>query len=140
MRITPALIISLAALPAAAGNIYKWTDAQGQVHYTQTPPARGPAVARPQSSVQPGVSLQAPPPPPAPPPAASTAAVGKPPAPETAEAKTRRCEASKQRLEFLEENPARRLMVQSADGSEARMTEEQHEQSVTKAREAGKGC
>lgn len=46
MRITPALILSLAALPVAAGNIYKWTDAQGQVHYTQTPPERRPRPSR----------------------------------------------------------------------------------------------
>lgn len=85
------------------------------------------------------MSLQAPPPP-APPAVARTAAPGKVPAPETAEAKAKRCAASAQRLQFLEEHPARRLMVQGADGSEARMTEEQHEQNAAKATEAGKGC
>lgn len=136
MRITTALIISLVALPAAAGNIYKWKDAQGQVHYSQTPPERGPVTAKPQGSVQPGVSLQAPP-------ALTPAAVASTAAPDKtpgAEVKAKRCEASKQRLVFLEEHPAQRLMVQGADGSESRMTEEQHDQNVAKAQEAGKGC
>lgn len=139
MRITSALIISLVALPATAGNIYKWKDAQGQVHYSQTPPERGPVTAKPQGSVQPGVSLQAPPPP-VPAAVASTAAPDRTPAPESAEVKAKRCEASKQRLVFLEEHPAQRLMVQGADGSESRMTEEQHDQNIAKAQEAGKGC
>lgn len=139
MRIASALIISLAALPVSAGNIYKWTDAQGQVHYSQTPPRHGAVVAKPQSSVQPGVSLQAPPPP-VPPSIARTAAPEKTPAPETAEAKAKRCANSRQRLQFLEENPARRLMVEGADGSESRMTEEQHDQNVAKAQEDGEGC
>ena len=34
-----ALILSLAvALPAAAGQLYKWTDANGRVQYSDTPP------------------------------------------------------------------------------------------------------
>ena len=137
MRITPVLILSLASLPVVAGNIYKWTDAQGQVHYSQTPPKRGPVTVKPQGSVQPGVSLQAPA---APAKVSEQAKTDAATAPESTEAKAKRCAESKQRLVFLEENPARRLMVQTADGSEARMTEEQHEQSVTKAQAAGKGC
>ena len=60
--------------------------------------------------------------------------------PETKEAKAKRCTESKERVAFLEESTARRLMIQQADGSESRMTEEEFEQRLAKAREAGKGC
>lgn len=36
------LLCLLLALPCAArADIYRWTDAQGRVHYSQTPPAEG---------------------------------------------------------------------------------------------------
>ena len=38
----------LVALPVSAQQIYKWTDAQGQVHYTTEPPPGG---AKPQKSL-----------------------------------------------------------------------------------------
>ena len=42
MRIRPVLLLAtlgpLGALVAYAGDYYKWTDAQGTVHYSQTPP------------------------------------------------------------------------------------------------------
>lgn len=37
-RAIVALACAAALAPAAAGGIYKWTDENGQVHYTQTPP------------------------------------------------------------------------------------------------------
>ncbi len=33
-----ALLLMLAALPCSAQQFYKWTDANGRVQYTQTPP------------------------------------------------------------------------------------------------------
>jgi len=36
-----ALLFTLIAMPADAQKVYKWTDAQGQVQYTQTPPPEG---------------------------------------------------------------------------------------------------
>lgn len=42
MRFMPfLLILVLAAGPAAAERFYKWTDAEGKVHYTDEPPAQG---------------------------------------------------------------------------------------------------
>lgn len=42
MRIPTALLLLLLPLaPEAAQRLYKWTDAQGNVHYTQTPPPSG---------------------------------------------------------------------------------------------------
>lgn len=35
------LAMLLAAVPAAAERFYKWTDAEGNVHYTDEPPAEG---------------------------------------------------------------------------------------------------
>jgi glutaredoxin len=37
MKLAP-LILILLALPALAGPFYRWTDAQGQVHYSDQPP------------------------------------------------------------------------------------------------------
>ncbi len=143
MRITTALILSFAALPAVAGNIYKWTDARGQVHYSQTPPSGVDASLQSQSHVLPAAN---PPVPPAAtaavPAAAAPASVAKPAAapPETRQAKAERCAGASERLAFLEESTPRRLVVQQPDGSEARMTEEEFAERVAKAKEAGKGC
>lgn len=46
------LILALLAQPALAGEISKWTDASGRVHYGDTPPAD---VAAERLSVQPNV-------------------------------------------------------------------------------------
>jgi hypothetical protein len=50
-------VIALFSLPAAHAQIYKWTDAAGTVHYSQTPPASGdfhemPAAVPPSSSAE----------------------------------------------------------------------------------------
>lgn len=43
-----ALLLMLAALPCSAQQFYKWTDANGRVQYTQTPPPQGVASERKQ--------------------------------------------------------------------------------------------
>ncbi len=138
MRTAFALLLSLAALPSAAGNVYKWKDASGQMHYSQTPPPAGSVSVQPQAEVQPGVTMNAPPAPPAP--ATAKPADPKTAAPETKEAKAKRCTDSRERLAFLEERTARRLMIAQPDGSESRMTEEEFAQRVDQAKTAGKGC
>lgn len=138
MRIVPSLILGLAALPALAGNVYKWTDAAGQTHYSQSPPQSGPVQVKAQANVQPGVSITAPARPAAA--ATTTAAAPKAAAAESLQDRAERCTASKQRLQFLDEHPANRLYTAAKDGSESRMTEEEHAASVAKAQEAGKGC
>ena len=141
MRIITTLIVAAAALPVAASNIYKWTDASGQVHFSQTPPPQGASSVKSQTQLQPGVTTQSVPV--APPPAAAATKPGEEKtaaAPESKEAKSKRCAASKERLALLEERTAYRLMITQPDGSESRMTEEQFAESVSKAREAGKGC
>lgn len=39
MRALLALLAILAAPPSAAGDVYKWTDAEGRVHFGDRPPA-----------------------------------------------------------------------------------------------------
>jgi type IV secretory pathway TrbL component len=129
-------LLLLLALPAAAGTVYRWVDAKGTVHFSQTPPPSGQFTSRPQREMQPGVSIVAPPPP-APPAAAAAKAVA--PA-ETAEAKARRCKAAQERKNFLASTIPNRVFVQAADGSEARMTEEQYAAAVQQAELAAKGC
>lgn len=59
MKLAP-LILTLFAIPAVAGTLYRWTDAQGNVHYTDQPPPAGAKNAtqkdfknsRPESGVQ----------------------------------------------------------------------------------------
>jgi hypothetical protein len=43
MKTSLLLALSLLALPAAAGTLYRWVDPDGRVHYTDTPP---PATAK----------------------------------------------------------------------------------------------
>lgn len=50
MGAVAALVVSAAAAAAVHGQTYKWKDAAGVVHYSDTPPARGTAqVLRPDS-------------------------------------------------------------------------------------------
>ena len=38
VRVVTALTLTLALANTTSAEIYKWTDAQGNTHYTQTPP------------------------------------------------------------------------------------------------------
>lgn len=40
MRVAVSLLLLMLSLPASA-QVYRWVDAQGKVHYTQTPPPQG---------------------------------------------------------------------------------------------------
>ena len=132
MRYTPfalALLASL-ALDVGAGPVYKWVDAAGQTHYGEVPPSDQTAALQPKP--QPGASW-APPAKPASP-AAAKLAESKPV--ESKAAKAGRCAAAQARIAFLEEKTARRLFVLQVDGSEARMTEEEFEVQLNKAKAA----
>ena len=43
MRLALYLVLALALSPIAQAQVYKWTDANGQVHYDSKPPAEGSA-------------------------------------------------------------------------------------------------
>ena len=56
---TAALLIATLLLQSpVSGGIYKWTDASGEVHYTQTPPPNGIATQKIQDAPPPAESQQ----------------------------------------------------------------------------------
>ena len=56
---TAALLIATLLLQSpVSGSIYKWTDASGEVHYTQTPPPNGIATQKIQDAPPPAESQQ----------------------------------------------------------------------------------
>lgn len=125
--------LALAAVTLAAGAqaaMYKWTDAKGVVHYTQTPPPG----STPYEPVKP-----APPPSPAPAresaqqflqKAEAEAARQRQARAEAAlkQAQARKdCDSARQRLAFLQERTPQRLAVKQQNGELARMTVEEWE-------------
>lgn len=136
----PWLLLALLPLTAQA-TIYRWVDAQGQVHYSQTPPpeagaepqsirtlpAAAPPAARQPASTAPGAGGAS-----APPPAGKTEEARK----AEAAARPQRCQAAREHLRYLEEKTPRRLGVTQPDGSMARMTEEEFAGRLRTTREA----
>ena len=55
---TALLITTLLLQSPVSGGIYKWTDASGEVHYTQTPPPNGIATEKIQDAPPPAESQQ----------------------------------------------------------------------------------
>jgi len=55
MRRLPFALVLLLLAPAVAAQVYKWTDSQGTVHYSETPPPKGTTYQRvtPLGGVQP---------------------------------------------------------------------------------------
>ena len=119
-----------------AGNIYRWVDAQGQVHYGETPPQGSPAQA--QGKLHVGAGAAAPSAPVLP--AASSPAVAS--AEDSArakavkETKAKNCQAAKAQIEMLETKTARRILLTQKDGSVSRMTDEEFEKSMADAKKA----
>lgn len=128
-----ALLCSLPFLVQA--EIYKWTDDNGQVNYTQEPPADRPAE-----------QLKAPPPPPIDPEKAQQQVeelIESQDAAEAAEAEREKaaqeaeqaeqiraenCQTARNNLEQYQNNPGRRVM--NADGEVTRPTEEERQEKI----------
>ena len=53
MRLALYLVLALALSPIAQAQVYKWTDANGQVHYDSKPPAEGSAAQTHDIQTQP---------------------------------------------------------------------------------------
>ncbi|MDE2148608.1 MAG: DUF4124 domain-containing protein [Gammaproteobacteria bacterium] len=133
-----ALLLLLLPLCAQAA-IYRWTDAGGVIHFSQSPPS-GRAFVR--------IDPQVPPPTPAPAVKALDRTAqqlnteqGERQQAHEAElaAKARRaedCAKARSRISFLEEKTAHRLFVKGSDGQRTRMTQEQFEQQLSQARAA----
>jgi len=139
-----AIALLLCSLPlAASAQIYKWTDASGQVHFSQNPPKQGEYQdVTPQGSVS-GTSTGGQP-------AGRSASVSSPSSGDDAarqravQAKAdneERCAKARERISFLQEKTAHRLMVTGDDGQPARMTDDQFNQQLQDAQDAaGKYC
>jgi hypothetical protein len=131
-----AISLLLWSLPlAASAQIYKWTDADGQVHFSQTPPkigeyqnvtplypvsGSGSQLARHSAS-------------------ASSSGDGDAAQQQALQAKAddeERCAKARERISFLQEKTAHRLMVTGDDGQPARMTDEQFNQQLQDAQDA----
>lgn len=127
-----ALAASLGFLVVAAhAQVYRWTDADGVVHYTQTPPPAGayeavrpraPAADTAGEAVDAGKALLQ---------RADEAAKKRletqAKAELEAEDAAKRCEAAKQNRALLDSTPPRRLMTTNEAGEPARMTVDEWE-------------
>jgi hypothetical protein len=128
-----ALLLGGAPLLASA-QIYKWTDANGEVHFSQSPPKVGnyedvtpqfPASGSGSQAYRHS---------------AAAANGGDDAAKQHAlQAKAddeERCAKARERISFLQEKTAHRLMVTGEDGQPARMTDEQFNQELQDAQDA----
>jgi hypothetical protein len=128
MKRFAALLLCAAPLLASA-QIYRWVDANGQVHFSQNPPSSGP-----YKDVTPASSSIAPSP------GRAKIAVGDSGDRQTLKVKAdhaERCAKARERISFLEEKTARRLFKTDNDGQPAPLTQEEFDQQLNDARAAG---
>ena len=131
------IALLLCSLPlAASAQIYKWTDANGQVHFSQNPPKVGEYQdVTPQLPVS-GASTDGTP---AKHSAAASVSGGDAARQQTLQAKAdneERCAKARERISFLQEKTAHRLFVTGDDGQPARMTDDQFGQQLQDAQDA----
>jgi hypothetical protein len=132
MATSKTLLLLLSALPLLAeAAVYRWVDASGQVHYSQTPP---PDVGAQAQSIR--TVPASPAPPVAPKPEGQVAPKPSASAEVDLEARNKRCSEARARITYLEEKTARRLGIEQPDGSLARMTEEEFQARLQTARDA----
>lgn len=115
MRRTLTVLALLLSAPLALAQVYKWTDANGTVHYSETPPANGSyKTIRTPGSAQ---ALGNPPPPAAstPPPATARAGAAADNAPDRAKL----CGDLQRNMDLLQGSQP--LTVANADGAQVPM-------------------
>lgn len=127
-----ALVLPLCLLLplSAAAEVYRWEDADGVVHYSQTPPAEGdyravkprlpaptaaPALQQNQRFLDQAAGL------PTPPPVAEAGPAEAPPRTLNAE----RCALGRDTLSQLDAGSPRRYLIKNEDGTVERMSDEQ---------------
>jgi hypothetical protein len=100
MRRLPFALVLLLLAPAVAAQVYKWTDAHGTVHYSETPPPQGTSFKRitTTGAEQPGPAASAAGAAPA---AAAPAATGSATVPNTPENRAKFCSSLKANLALL---------------------------------------
>jgi hypothetical protein len=135
MNRTLALLLCSLPLAASAQQIYKWTDANGQVHFSQNPPKQGNyqnvTPQQPVSGATTGGGAHAvrsswP----------SASSSGGSSSSDARADNEERCAKARERISFLQEKTAHRLLVTGDDGQPSRMTDEQFDQQLKDAQDA----
>jgi len=136
------IALLLCSLPlAASAQIYKWTDANGQVHFSQNPPKQGnyqdvtPQLpvsgattdAAPRHSVRTATSSSS---------GGSGGGSSDNAALQAKADNEERCAKARERISFLQEKTAHRLFVTGDDGQPSRMTDDQFNQELQDAQDA----
>jgi len=134
MNRTFALLLGLMPLVAAAQQIYRWTDSNGGVHFSQNPPTSGAYTNVTPSNTSPG-------PDPAYHPGKSVLDQPSDQNARQAALKSKaeneeRCAKANERVSFLEEKTAHRLYKTGPDGEPARLTDEEFDQELSDAKAA----
>jgi len=128
MRRLPFVLALLLLAPlASAQGVYKWTDAHGTVHYSETPPPQG----TPFKRLTPSGGEQTPPPPP-PTQSSDTPQTREPGAPmaDTPENRAKLCTSLKANLDLLKGKGA---VVMEKDGKPVALDEAQRNQQIDDA-------
>jgi len=126
MRRLPLVLALLLLAPAVVAQVYKWTDAHGTVHYSESPPPQG----TPYKRITTTGSEQPVTPPPAretdkaAPPASESAAA---PVADTPENRARLCSSLKANLDLLKGKGA---VVMEQEGKPVALNDEQRDQQV----------
>jgi hypothetical protein len=135
MNRTIALLLCSLPLAVSAQQIYKWTDANGLVHFSQNPPKDGNyenvTPQQPVSGAWTGGAHASRPSMPA-----ESSSSGSDAAQQAKADNEERCAKAHERISFLQQETAHRLMVTGADGQPARMTDEQFDQELKDAQDA----
>lgn len=133
------LLLSLVLSCAADAQIYRWTDANGQIHFGEKPPEQGQYerlrdLEATQGADGGGKNLQ------------KFLSDRDAAATESQEQRQRslraeaeraeRCAKARERIAYLEGKTARRLFTKEADGQVSRLTDEQFQQRVDAAHKA----
>jgi hypothetical protein len=135
----PSILLLLCALPliAQAQQVYRWVDASGVVHFSQTPPSEGPyenvTSSLPQSTTYNADGSVGKP---AAKPGQKDAAGADQAATQAKADDAERCAKARERISYMEEKTAHRLMVTGPDGGPSRMTDEQFNAEIADAKSA----
>lgn len=131
MRLLPLLIAVSLALPAAAAadTLYKWTDAEGITHYSDSPPPQGSDVEAREIRVDPAPPPIAAAPDAAAPDAAPGTAPESEPGAEPVPTASENCTRVRANVETLERSEVVRMDL-DGDGTTETLTDEQREQQL----------
>lgn len=117
---TLCLVLLLVCVPVLAGNIYRWTDANGVVHYSDQPRPGVAAVA-----VEPGLGTAEPPPQP------DSASRSR--AERVAAIRAEQCDKARERLRMLQESG--RVVSVNAEGEESALDSDERVEAILRAQQ-----